>query len=205
MYNTKVSRPITPVYELMKEPNFTDENLGSAVNYVFEAVTFRPPSPKESDEYLKIVKDSIDKVGKENGVFMGLSAIFLDRDALFRPELGQGSKPDEYGRVILRDWELGLALNHALSYVRPDQELRKAVMEGRMRTREDVERELTRMLEDEGPAQASAYYASSATSSITTSGAIFARTTRPWPGRVSVPEELPITGPCSTRPPVRTV
>jgi len=150
VYNTKVSRPITPVYELMKEPNFTDENLGSAVNYVFEAVTFRPPSPKESDEYLKIVKDSIDKVGKENGVFMGLSAIFLDRDALFRPELGQGSKPDEYGRVILRDWELGLALNHALSYVRPDQELRKAVMEGRMRTREDVERELARMLEDEG-------------------------------------------------------
>ena len=52
---------------------------------------------------------------------MGLSAVFLDRDALFRPELVQSGKPDGHGRIMLRDWELGLALNHALSYVRPDE------------------------------------------------------------------------------------
>jgi len=149
VYNTKVLRPLTPVYDLMKEPGVTDERLRAAVDYVFEAVTFRPPTEKESAEYLGILKDSIGKVGKENGAFMGLSAIFLDRDALFRIESAQSGKPDRYGRVMLRDWELGLAVNHALSYVRPDETLRKSIVEDRMRTREDVKREVSRMLDDD--------------------------------------------------------
>jgi hypothetical protein len=50
---------------------------------------------------------------------------------------------------MLKDWELGLALNHALSYVRPAEALRKAIVDGRMRTREDVKREVSRMLDDD--------------------------------------------------------
>ena len=50
---------------------------------------------------------------------------------------------------MLRDWELGLAVNHALSYVRPDQSLRAAIMDGKMRTRADVRREVSRMLDDD--------------------------------------------------------
>ena len=149
VYSTKVTRPLTPVYELMKAEDVKDELLRAAVDYLFEALTFRVPHPKESDDYLKIVKDSIAKVGKEDGVFMGLSSIFLDRDSLFRPELAESGKADEHGRVMLKDWELGLAVNHALSYIKPDKELRKAIVEGRMRTREDVKREITRMLDDE--------------------------------------------------------
>ena len=150
VYSTKVVRPMTPVYELMKEDSeITGERLRDAVNYLFEALAFRPPTAKESADYLKMVKDSIAKVGREDGVSMGLSAIFLDRDALFRPELAETGKPDEHGRVMLQDWELGLAVNHALRYIKPDEELRRAIVEGRMRTREDVERELTRMLADD--------------------------------------------------------
>ena len=80
---------------------------------------------------------------------MGLSAIFLDRDALFRPELAEGVKTDAYGRAPLQDWELGLALNHALSYLKPDAILRQAIVDGRMRSKEDVAREVTRMLADD--------------------------------------------------------
>ena len=149
VYNTKVVRPMTPVHDLMKEDGVSDERLRAAVDYLFEALTFRPPTEEESGDYLQIAKDSIDKVGKEDGVFMGLSAIFLDRDALFRPELAETGTPDEFGRVMLRDWELGLAVNHALRYLKPDAELRQAIADGRMRTREDVEREVTRMLEDD--------------------------------------------------------
>lgn len=150
VYNTKTVRPLTPVYELMKEDSeVTDENLRAAVDYLFEMLTFRPSSDQESDDYLQIVKDSIAKVGKEDGVFMGLSAVFLDRDALFRPELAEKGSPDEFGRVMLQDWELGLAVNHALRYLKPDEELRSAIVEGRMRTREDVAREVTRMLADD--------------------------------------------------------
>ncbi|MFT5465910.1 MAG: hypothetical protein ACI8UO_001006 [Verrucomicrobiales bacterium] len=149
VYNTKVVRPMTPVYDLMQEPEITDERLRAAVDFLFEALTFRPPTAEESDNYIKIVKDSIAKVGKENGVMMGLSSIFLDGDALFRPELVETGKPDEHGRVMLQDWELGLAVNHALRYIRPDEELHQAMVDGKMRTREDVEREVARMLADD--------------------------------------------------------
>ena len=134
VYSTKVVRPMTSVHDLMKEPGVTDKRLLAAIEFLFEALTFRPPSEKETADYLQIVKDSIAKVGKEDGVFMGLSAIFLDRDALFRPELAEAGKSDKYGRVQLQDWELGLAVNHALSYIKPDEALRKAVIEGRMQT-----------------------------------------------------------------------
>ncbi len=148
-YSTKIMRPLTPVYELMKEEGVTDERLRAAVDYLFEALTFRPSSETESDQYIAIVRQSIEKLGKEEGVVLGLSAIFLDRDALFRPELVENGKPDRHGRVMLQDWELGLAVNHALRYIKPDEELRKAITEGRMRTRSDVRREVQRMLADD--------------------------------------------------------
>lgn len=149
VYSTKVLRPLTPVYDLMKDEGVTDERLRAAVNYLFEALTFRPPTPAESNDYLAIIKQAIEKLGKKDGVVLGLSSIFLDRDALFRPELASSGSPDRYGRVMLQDWELGLAVNHALRYLQPDEELKKAILEGRMRTREDVRREVTRMLTDE--------------------------------------------------------
>jgi hypothetical protein len=149
VYKPTFLRPKTPMLDLMAQPEVTDEGLRAAVDYLFEALTFRPPSQPESDNYLQILKDSIAKVGKEDGVMMGLSSIFLDRDALFRPELVEGGKPDAQGRVMLQDWELGLAVNHALRYLKPDEPLRQAILDGRMKTREDVRREVTRMLADD--------------------------------------------------------
>ena len=149
VYSTKVVRPLTPVYDLMKDQGVSDDRLTAAIDFLFEALTFRPPSKEESETYLAIVKQSIEKLGKEEGAVLGLSAIFLDRDALFRPELADYGKPDAHGRVMLQDWELGLAVNHALCYIKPDETLRKAIVEGRMRTREDVRREVSRMLADD--------------------------------------------------------
>ena len=149
VYSTKIVRPMTPIHDLMKEQGITNERLRTAVDFLFEELTFRPPTTEESNDYLQIVKNSIGKVGKEKGVFMGLSAVFLDRDALFRPEIVESGKPDQHGRVMLQDWELGLAVNHALRYIKPDAQLRKAIVEGRMRTRIDVEREVTRMIADD--------------------------------------------------------
>ena len=149
VYSTNVVRPLTPVYELMNEEGVTEERLRASVDFLFESLTFRPPTPKESDDYLAIVRQSIEKLGKEDGAVLGLSSIFLDRDALFRPELVESGQPDQYGRVMLQDWELGLAVNHALRYIKPDDELRKAIVEGRMRTRDDVKREVERMLADD--------------------------------------------------------
>src|SRR6056297_4348698 len=149
VYSTKVVRPLTPVYELMKEEGVNESSLRAAVDFLFEALTFRPPSKQESEAYLAIVKDSIQKIGKEDGAMLGLSAIFLDRDALFRPELVETGSPAAHGRVMLQDWELGLAVNHALRYIQPDKELREAIVSGRMKTKADVRREVRRMLADD--------------------------------------------------------
>lgn len=149
VYSTKVLRPLTPVYDLMQAEEVNEELLRAAVDYLFEALTFRPPSPSESDTYQVIVQEAINTLGKKDGAVLGLSSIFLDRDALFRPELVESGEPDPYGRVMLQDWELGLAVNHALRYIKPDETLRTAVMDGRMRTRADVKREVERMLADD--------------------------------------------------------
>lgn len=149
VYNTKVARPLTPVYELMKEEGVDDERLREAVSFLFESMTFRPPTDDESNNYLTIIRQSIDKLGKEDGIALGMSSIFLDRDALFRPELAETGRPDEFGRVMLQDWELGLAVNHALRYIKPDETLRTAVIDGNMRTKADVRREVERMLADD--------------------------------------------------------
>lgn len=149
VYSTKVVRPLTPVYDLMEEDGVTDQRVRRAVDFLFEALTYRPPTERESNQYLQIVNESIQKLGKEDGAVLGLSSIFLDRDALFRPELVEYGSPDPHGRVMLQDWELGLAVNHALRYIKPDEALRTAVLEGRMRTRDDVRREVQRMLADD--------------------------------------------------------
>ncbi len=150
-YSTKFHRPETPLYHLLQdvEKEYTEEELRHVVADLFERLTFRPPTDTETSKYMKLVENTIAKLGKKEGVIVGLSAIFLDRDALFRSELGTGNTTDEHGRVMLQDWELGLAVNHALSYIKPDATLRKAIVNGKMRTKEDVKRELTRMLNDD--------------------------------------------------------
>jgi hypothetical protein len=148
-YGKTPTRPLTPVYDLMREPGVSDKNLQAAVNYLFQALTCRPPTAKEAQEYVDIAKKAIDELGKEEGAILGLTAIFLDRDSLFRTELVDYGKPDEHGRVMLQDQELALAINAAFSYIPPDETLQQAVVQGRMKTREDVKREVARILQDD--------------------------------------------------------
>ena len=149
-YKKGIYRPLTPVYELMKTPGVSDERLKEVITFLFESLTLRPPSAAETALYLEIVNKSIKELGKEEGVFLGLVPIFLDRDALFRPELCKTGQPDKYGRVPLQGDELALAINAAFSYLRPDSDhLRAALAEGKLQTREDVKREVTRILNDD--------------------------------------------------------
>ena len=149
VYSTRIHRPITPVYDLFNSDKPTDEELLGAVDYLFEALTFRPPTRAESASYLEIVGRAIERLGVEDGAVLGLSSIFLDRDALFRPELAAQGRPDLHDRVRLQDWELGLAINHAFCYIKPDPELRAAIVGDRLQTRADVRREVERILADE--------------------------------------------------------
>ena len=148
-YNKKSKRPITPIHNLMAKSGVDDKRLKSVVDFMFEALTLRPPTPKESAAYLRILKQSIEELGKEEGVILGLTPVFLDRAALFRTELCEAGKPDKHGRVMLQDQELILAINAAFSYIAPDEKLKQALEGGRLKTREDVKREVTRILNDD--------------------------------------------------------
>lgn len=150
VYYRKASRrPITPVYHLMAEPGISDERIRLAVDYLFEVLTLRPPTANESATYVGIVKKSVEQLGKEEGAVLGLTPIFLDRAALFRSELCKTGDPDRFGRVMLQDQELVLAINAAFSYIAPDRKLTQALDEGRLKTRADVRREVTRILNDD--------------------------------------------------------
>lgn len=148
-YMKEPMRPLTPVYDLLKEEELSQDKLRKAVEFLFESLTLRPPTSEETNEYVALANESIEELGPKDGVILGLVPIFLDPDALFRPELAASGEPDEYGRVMLRDWELALAINGAFSYLAPDDALKQALRDGRLTTREDVEREVTRILEDE--------------------------------------------------------
>ena len=148
-YGKSPKRPLTPVYDLMKEPGVSDEKLIAAITFLFESLTCRPPTDKETNAYLNLAKEAIADLGKEEGVILGLTPIFLDREALFRTELVEYGKPDKHGRIMLQGQELALAINAAFSYLPPDPELKQAVLKGRLKTREDVQREVARILRDD--------------------------------------------------------
>jgi len=151
-YGKEIMRPLTPVYELMNGSGSGpgDERLKAAVEFLFEALTLSPPTAEETAIYLGIAKKSIEELDQEDGAILGLTPIFLDRDALFRPELCKTGKPDRYGRVMLSGNELALAINAAFSYIRPETDhLWTALAEGQLKTREDVKREVTRILNDD--------------------------------------------------------
>ena len=148
-YKKEIFRPLTPLYDLMKTPGVSDERLQPVIQFLFESLTLRAPSKAELALYLDIANKSIKELGKEDGTFLGLVPIFLDRDALFRPELCENGQPDQYGRVMLQGSELVLAINAAFSYLRPEADhLWAALAEGKLKTREDVKREVTGILND---------------------------------------------------------
>lgn len=147
-YSNEIKRPLTPVYELMRGNEVTDEKLRNAVVFLFESLTCRSPSAEETQQYVKLARETIEDLGKEKGALLGLVPIFLDRDALFRSELANYGKPDEHGRVMLQGAELMLAINSAFSYLPPDSVLKEKLNAGELSTRVDVRREVKRILDD---------------------------------------------------------
>jgi predicted Fe-S protein YdhL (DUF1289 family) len=72
--------------------------------------------------------------------------MLMSQEFVFRMEVGLGEElPD--GRRMLSPLELAYALSYSL-YDKPDPELLKAAGEGRLKSRQDVEREVRRILEN---------------------------------------------------------
>jgi hypothetical protein len=76
-----------------------------------------------------------------------LVSVLLESEFLYRLELGAG-EPDKSGRKKLSPREASYAIAYAISDRGPDDQLAQAAQEGRLLTKEDYRREVTRLLND---------------------------------------------------------
>lgn len=145
---TSADRLITqPPFSTIADPDQTvdDSMLSDALKEHFSRVVYREPSDDELLGYVQLFHDSASQGGNAEALRVALMAIMLHYESVYRIEIGLGQK-DDHGRRMLAPTELAFAIAYALTDRRPDGELLNAVRDGRLKTREDVEREVTRIL-----------------------------------------------------------
>ena len=126
----------------------SDEQIRLAIERMFQLVIERSPTDEEVIKYRKLMKLCIDEGGKLEGLRMMLIAITVSPPAVFRTELGQGTT-DRHGRHLLSGAELAFAISYALTDQKPDEALFLTAANGRLKTRADVAREVTRYWDDD--------------------------------------------------------
>ncbi len=121
--------------------------LAGAIEKQFMRVVYRRPTPEESERYIALFGESAQQADHTEALRVTLMAIMLHPESVYRVEIGLGPQ-DEHGRRGLAPAELAFAIAYALTDQRPDAELMKAVQAGHLSSREDVQREVKRILGD---------------------------------------------------------
>ena len=119
----------------------------AALKASFSQILRRTMTDAESQRYGKLLKETSDDQGREKGIQTVLAALLLRPDSVFRFELGAG-KPDVHGRVMLGPRELAAAISYALTDSAPDQTLLSAADDGKLNNRDEIKRQVTRLLND---------------------------------------------------------
>jgi hypothetical protein len=127
----------------------TQAHMEAAIRHHFDRTGQDEPTQDDLDKYTSFMRDGIAESGTYFGLRNVLIAIMVSPKYIYRSELGLG-KPVGDGRTMLAPAELAYAISYALTDEKPDQALLEAAKNGRLQTREDVEREVVRLLEDDG-------------------------------------------------------
>lgn len=143
---THTNRYLNPLFKEGAEP--TDEQVERALVELFKQVFHREPSKLDRERYIDGLFEKNRRLG---GLRLGFHSLIvgmlMSQEFVFRQEIGLGpTLPD--GRRMLSPHELAYALSFAF-HDRPAPELIKAATEGRLATREDVAREVRRILDAE--------------------------------------------------------
>jgi hypothetical protein len=123
----------------------SDELLSQLVDQLCLQVHERAPSADEQEEYLALAKSYVAKLGNLKAIQKLIQTVMLSSEFVYRQEFGAGES-DEHGRRMLSSRDASYAIAYALTDQTPDEELTKAAAEGRLNTREDYRREVSRML-----------------------------------------------------------
>jgi mono/diheme cytochrome c family protein len=126
-------------------PDSSKALLPELVIQLFEKIYERKPTQDEVEKNIAMLKSFMDKLGRQEAIAKLIESMILNTEFAYRFEFGQG-QADEHGRRLMSPRDASYALSYALTDSSPDAELTKAVLDGRLNTREDYEREVRRML-----------------------------------------------------------
>ena len=133
---------------ILKKSAPTEDEIIAAIRKQFAAVLRREPTSEEQDSYVKLTHTAIELGGNSEGLRQMLVAVLLESEFLYRLEFGYGAT-DKFGRKMLSPHEGAYAISYAMGDRGPDATLLKAASEGRLNTREDYQREVLRLLDDQ--------------------------------------------------------
>ena len=122
-----------------------DDRVNAIIDELYEKVFEREPSESELAENRELLKLLMGNLERQRAIGKLVESLILNTEFVYRDEFGVGAA-DEYGRQMLSPRNASYALAYALTDSSPDSELAKAAREGRLKTREDYEREVRRML-----------------------------------------------------------
>jgi len=133
---------------ILDEGTPVTDDVVAAINTQFERVLQRSPSESELEKYVALTQSSIELAGNINGLRQMLVSVLLESEFLYRIEFG-GGETDRHGRRRLTPREASFAISYALGDRGPDRQLREAANRGQLVTKDDYQREVTRLLEDQ--------------------------------------------------------
>lgn len=123
-----------------------DETLVTQLIIELYAKIFeRQPTDAEIADHTDQFKLYIAKLDRQKAIGKLIESLVLSTEFAYRDEFGQG-EPDEHGRRMMSPRNASYSLAYALTDASPDEELVRAVEEGRLNSREDYEREVRRLL-----------------------------------------------------------
>ncbi|MDV6033734.1 MAG: DUF1588 domain-containing protein [Phycisphaera sp. RhM] len=140
--------PESFVAVVQKESLPSEEEMVAAIEAQFDCVLQRDATESELHQYLPLVKSAMDLGGNVEGLRQMLISVLLKSEFLYRLEFGAG-KPDDFGRRKLSPREAAYAIAYAIDDRIPDEQLFQAARDGRLLTKDDYHREVTRLLNDQ--------------------------------------------------------
>lgn len=149
-YNTIIAKCMNEWTVMLREQRakaspITDALLGDLVNQLYQSIFERAPTASELTEHKTMVRANMEKLGYQEAIDRFIQTLILNTEFVFRNEFGQGTA-DEHGRKMLSPRDASYAIAYALTDSGPDKELLAAANSGKLVTREDYKREVTRIL-----------------------------------------------------------
>ena len=139
------ARELQPLFDPQATP--TDVQLEAAITFQFKQILKRPPTDRELEKFVALLKRNMSEAGQLVGARYALATVLMLPEAVFRMEVGRG-QPDEKGRVRLAPREIAFAIAYALTDKGPDAALLTAAATGGLDTEDGAAQQVQRMFAD---------------------------------------------------------